>query len=638
MNEEEPSTPPTTLDQPVGVVLAQEAQAAQHGLSVSQVSSAKRLFDAWLGLDLRSLAAMRMCYGLIIILDILIRVTDLTAHYTDWGACPRNMVLELNWLPEYWSIHMMNGSWLFMFVLFLFHLACATALLIGYRTRLATALCWAMMVSLQNRNPMILDGGDIYQRVILFWAIFIPWHRRWALDCFSKQQPPERSASGQLWFGPGALAYLCQMTLLYVYAGILKTDPVWTRDYTAVYSALCLEQLTTTRAPLLLEHPELMKWLTWYTIKFELFGPILLWIPGPIRLLGALGISSLHLGFGTFMHLGVFALTGILTPVGFFPSFVWNYLARPAFVQGWRATLISTIEKKLDSGWRQRLYPDRLTWGGSANAHLAKLCQFGLGQWVVVGSLLWLCFLWNRTTVPGSGVQMGYSIHLMRIFRLDQQWNMFAPRPLEEDGWYVIDATRVNDTHFDLFGAIWGESPELTWQKPNHVASTYPNARWRKLMMNYWARDNSAWRLGLGRYLTRRWNTSHVGSEQISTFRIYFMREDTDMTGANQPSTHGKVKDPVKVELWSHVCFDQNTPPPQPQSPSPIPPTPSLVNSTKGPSNSSAINASISNSVSNISSSGGNLTTNSTVNGNTAQNSSLNTQSPAPSQSPVHNR
>jgi hypothetical protein len=513
-----------------------------------QPDSGSSIWNRWLGLDFRALACLRMAYGFVILLDSLIRCTDLNAHYTDWGAVPRNMTLELDWSPEYWSLHMINGSAPFQLLLFAINILFAIMLLLGYRTRLATLVCWILMVSLHNRNPMILDGGDIYQRVIMFWALFLPWGMRWSLDSLRSQshELPQR------WLGPSSVAYIAQLTMLYSFSGFLKTDPVWVEKHTAVYSALCIEQLTTPRAYLLLQHPDLMKFLTVATLQFERYGPILLWIPGPLRLLGALGISCMHLGFGTFMHLGVFALTGMLTPIGLLPSFVWNFLERrPAFQR-----LQSWITHKAE------LLLARLPGENSASALSPEPWNYRRGwlNWMVILGLTFYCYLWNLTTLTGSRVQLRSAISIGRFLRLDQRWNMFSPKPLEEDGWYVIDARRLDGTHFDLFGAYFGESPDLTWNKPHHVASTFPNARWRKLMMNYWSRDLSAWRMGFGRYLTRRWNGSHRGSEQIAAFKLYFVREDTDMSGADIPTTAGLTKPVEKVELWNHQCFDSPIP------------------------------------------------------------------------------
>ena len=54
----------------------------------------------------------------------------------------------------------------------------AGLLLVGYRTGLATCVSWFMLLSVQARNPIILQGGDVLLRLLLFWGIFLPLGER----------------------------------------------------------------------------------------------------------------------------------------------------------------------------------------------------------------------------------------------------------------------------------------------------------------------------------------------------------------------------------------------------------------------------------------------------------------------------
>ena len=39
-------------------------------------------------------------------------------------------------------------------------LVLALVMFMGYRTRMASVACWILEVSLQNRNPLVINGGD----------------------------------------------------------------------------------------------------------------------------------------------------------------------------------------------------------------------------------------------------------------------------------------------------------------------------------------------------------------------------------------------------------------------------------------------------------------------------------------------
>jgi len=64
-------------------------------------------------LDLRALALMRIAIGLVILLDLGIRVTDLEAFYADTGVTSREMIRQFNWYSFQFSFHMLSGHWQF---------------------------------------------------------------------------------------------------------------------------------------------------------------------------------------------------------------------------------------------------------------------------------------------------------------------------------------------------------------------------------------------------------------------------------------------------------------------------------------------------------------------------------------------
>lgn len=55
-----------------------------------------------LGFDLRSLALFRICLGILILVDLIVRFQDLKAHYTDFGVLPRHILIE-KFLNSWWE-------------------------------------------------------------------------------------------------------------------------------------------------------------------------------------------------------------------------------------------------------------------------------------------------------------------------------------------------------------------------------------------------------------------------------------------------------------------------------------------------------------------------------------------------------
>ncbi len=141
-------------------------------MQVFHLSMFKGKLGELLGADLRSLAALRVAMAVLIIVDLLLRSRDLVPHYIDTGALPRIAVLDQTTSRWLISLHLINGTWEMQAILFVLAGAFAVALLVGYKTPLATIVSWILLASLDSRNLVVLDGGDTMLRVLLFWPFF----------------------------------------------------------------------------------------------------------------------------------------------------------------------------------------------------------------------------------------------------------------------------------------------------------------------------------------------------------------------------------------------------------------------------------------------------------------------------------
>jgi predicted DCC family thiol-disulfide oxidoreductase YuxK len=162
------------------------------------------------------------------------------------------------------------------------------------------------------------------------------------------------------------------------------------------------------------------------------------------------------------------------------------------------------------------------------------------------GMLLYIS-LYVIYQLPGSQYEMVKEWKVVsKVFRTDQFWGMFAPKPSVEDGWFVIPGELIDGTKVDVFHETVGEA---TFEKPEVVAYEFKNARWRKYMMNIWAKKYKKHRLHYGKYLCRKWNESlpKDSNKKLSKFKIKFMREHTKPPGVEQTLK--------KFNLWGHDCF-----------------------------------------------------------------------------------
>src|SRR5262249_22733036 len=129
-----------------------------------------------------------MAMGALILVDLVIRATDLNSMYTDEGMFSRIEICRRVASIWNWSFHFGSGSWGYQAMLFGIAAVLAIALVLGFETRLAAISSWLMLVSLHHRVPPILSGADILLRMLLFWATFLPLDRAWSLHSLLQKQ------------------------------------------------------------------------------------------------------------------------------------------------------------------------------------------------------------------------------------------------------------------------------------------------------------------------------------------------------------------------------------------------------------------------------------------------------------------
>ena len=132
----------------------------------SALTRSEQLF----GIDLRSLAALRISFGALLLADLIYRAIDFRAFYTETGVMPRRLYLEtFSRVDVIWSLHLVSASVAYQIGLFAIAATAAVALLLGYRTRMATIVSWILLISVQHRQPLIDTGADVILRLLLFW-------------------------------------------------------------------------------------------------------------------------------------------------------------------------------------------------------------------------------------------------------------------------------------------------------------------------------------------------------------------------------------------------------------------------------------------------------------------------------------
>ncbi|PVY37139.1 HTTM domain-containing protein [Pontibacter virosus] len=468
--------------------------------------------------DLRALAVMRIWVAGIIITDLAIRATDLEAHYSNMGVLPLHVLHQFGWHPYHFSFHTLSGLWQVQAVLFLIAAVFAVFLLLGYKTRTATIISWVLLVSLQNRNTFIAQGGDDLLRMLLFWGMFLPWGKCYSYDAAKAPRPALQQTT---YFSAATVAYIMQIFLVYFCTALLKNSPEWHTEGTALYYALSLDQILMPVGKLIYPYPELLKFLTlsaWYT---ELLLPFLLLIPfyNHVWRLVVVGVLFIfHISISLTLFVGLFYLINIASISGLLPPQAMNWAERKFFTSFRRP--LSGQFQRIFKGFRS---PAQLRLQISMQKPMLSKQQLQYAREGFVTFVLIYCIWWNLAgatarvpTMPDSTTWFG------NLLRVDQRWGMFAPAVFKDDGWYVLEGQAANGQLIDLNR----EGKEADYAKPASVMSMFKNDRWRKYSENYLFVHYAFLRPYYCNYLVRRWNEAHP-TNPVKELQVVYMKEYT---------------------------------------------------------------------------------------------------------------
>ena len=465
----------------------------------------RALHPTFLSLDLRALALFRIGLGAVFILDLCLRARDLQLFYGDGGVLSRSLFLRQSWLLSEYQLFLATGSDWGLGLLFVLGAMAGISLVAGYRTRLAAFVCWAFTVSIQLRNPMVLDGGDELLRLLLFWCPFLPLSARWSVEAW---ESPEWRKLPDTYRSIASAGVTVQYSLLYLFAAILKSGEEWRTTGTALYYTLSIDQFATHLGKWMLNFPQLMKAATFVALGTELcLGILILVSPRywKIKTVVVAGALCFHLGIALLLNFGIFQLIAAVGLLAFIPG-----------------TILDRWFAKAQDGQAEAEPP----------GYRLNKAEILFGAFII----FYIIFV-NVQSIRERHRLPGWTKVVARITFQHQHWHLFAPRPFRDDGWFVFEVTDSN-------GRIWRSlgAPDNTLEKPSHVADTFPNHRWRRWLQNLVLEpfeDTQSWRNSTALYLANRWISDNP-KRRLVGYRLLFMKEFTTPPG-EEPSVETVV-------------------------------------------------------------------------------------------------
>ncbi len=466
--------------------------------------------------DTRSLALFRIALGLLVMALVADYAVDVRTFYSDEGVLPREAMFAFWGKGLLWSLHALSGATWWSGFLLAVTFVCALGFALGVGWRACGVALWILMVSLANRNPLVMNSGDSLLLLILFWSLFLPLGRHFV---------PGRRAMGPpgVVSGASAMAIVLQFFFLYFFTALHKSGEQWHYEYSAVWHSLSLREFAQPIGLWLVQFPDICAALTFLTWWSELLVPLGLLIPWRNDLWRYLAVAftlALHGGLLATLYLGFFPLISICLALPLIPGSFWSWLAR------WRRTPTAPparCDMKMPK-WSEGLCAAALVFALFSN--FESLPKGVFGRFSLVREHF-------RFTAPDSlafrlsDLAAGAFWQTGNALRLHQSWRMFSPRPTLanhrvlfeadlDDGRKVEIATDLRKK-FKERVADEQSAPSMTW---------FPNAHWRKYLANLFWDGRAGPRPWLGRYLALGWNRQHGEGEQICRVRaLIFTRK-----------------------------------------------------------------------------------------------------------------
>lgn len=264
-----------------------------------------------------AVGTFRIMFGATLLLNASLRMMHTDFYFTDLGGVPASAAGTL--LPEFfqgavkWFPKTVEGAWAMQGVLVLSLVILILGPVGRIGSRVLAMIALFCHLGILQRNYSIVYGADIVTSFWLFGLCFLDSTERLSLkSLWASKKPGWRLSFEPDWSriltSTGVRILQIQLCLIYGYTGFekLKGNDWW--DQTAIWKVLGNEQLMLADLSFLRNVPLVIGLMTWGTVLFEIYSPVLFW-PRATRKWTLMAGWALHIGICLTMGLYIFSLT-----------------------------------------------------------------------------------------------------------------------------------------------------------------------------------------------------------------------------------------------------------------------------------------------------------------------------------------
>jgi hypothetical protein len=509
-----------------------------------------------LTVDTRTLGVFRIGFGLVLLLDLLRRWSEVSFWYVNSGLLPNHTLL---WRPPaghqfslFFTVSTPGEAHVAMALCALVYLM----FIVGLRTRWMQLFVVLARVSLNTRLAVLENGGDMVMDLLCLFTLALPLGARFSLDAVGRSlrgeaAKAEEEAARQPAVSIAMLGLILQFAAVYLFNASSKVGVAW-RDGSAVHFALHQDKLVTVIGVWMRENlsTSIIRVLSRSTLVIEWMAFCCIITPVYVKQARALAICllpPLHLGFALALNLGGF------TPamLAFYPLLLttehWAWLEQrfgPRIQP--RAARVEAAARRLVTRAKLRFVAPRppsdirRTLGEVAVALLmvSITCE-ALNDNVPVPQAL-------RVRQPT------WTKAVIEYPRILQGWRMFAPEPPRTDSMVVVEAKTADGRQVDPYNEVASEHPYPSGKVvPAHLGQSQFFVMYSDRIPNV---GYAAYRQAFTEWLLAYPQRTGRPNDCLLKFEVFFVTDQSPPFGSTQPTPLDRQRFMSYSAPWDGTC------------------------------------------------------------------------------------
>jgi len=309
---------------------------------------------------------------------------------------------------------------------------------LGWRTRISSLLFCFVVIALENRSPLLTDGGDNVLTLMSIFLCFTRCGRHWSLDARRRQRRAQHDEAVEAPAGPSAdwrleldaareqianvlhngavLVIAFQVCVIYATAGLYKVQGSMWQDGTAMTYVLRLRwfQPWPGLDSWLLGHGVLLAIAGFVTVFVQIGFPFTVFTP-KLKYPSLVVLAGMHLSIAVLLGLPFFSLIMLVGDAVFLSDRVWRAVERrvagPAYAENMNTIATPTLVFDGDCAFCTSSVQWIKRWCRPAVRFVPwqqlDLAAHGLTQEQVTSAVQWLRPRTSAKPVPSGAAAIG---------------------------------------------------------------------------------------------------------------------------------------------------------------------------------------------------------------------------------------